>query len=86
MKIGEKTLPMLNSAESVEQRVLAKRKAEQAPVTATQGAGQVECGLLRLHAAAKREPDLQFNNLLHHTQTFIRCLSFFEPQSGERHR
>lgn len=45
---------------------MAKGKAEQTPMTATQGAGQVESGLSRLHAAAKREPHLQFNNLLHH--------------------
>lgn len=59
-------MPNSNSAESVERRGLAKGKAEQTPMTATQGAGQVESGLSRLHAAAKREPHLQFNNLLHH--------------------
>lgn len=62
----------LYSAEPVEPRVLTKRKAEQTPVTATQSAGEAVSGLDRLHAAAKREPHLHFNNLLHHVT--IKCL------------
>ena len=65
-EMKQKKMQKLNSAETVERRVLAKRKAVQAPVTATQSAGQAASGFYRLHAAAKRAPDLQFNNVLHH--------------------
>lgn len=59
----KKTLKM---AESVERRVLAKRKTEQAAVTSTQSEGQAESGLLRLRKAARRDASLRFNNLLYH--------------------
>lgn len=47
----KKTLKM---AESVERRVLAERKPEQAVVTSTQSGGQAGSGLLRLRTAAQR--------------------------------
>ena len=53
-------------AESVERRVLAERKTEQAAVTSTQSGGQAGSGLLRLRKAARRDASLRFNNLLHH--------------------
>jgi RNA-directed DNA polymerase len=53
-------------AESVERRVLAKRKAEQTAVTPTQSGGQAESGLLKLRKAVRRDASLRFNNLLHH--------------------
>lgn len=59
----KKTLKM---AESVERRVLAERKTEQAAVTSTQSGGQAGSGLLRLRKAARRDASLRFNNLLHH--------------------
>ena len=59
----KKTLKM---TESVERRVLAERKAEQAAATSTQSEGQAESGLLRLRKAARRDASMRFNNLLHH--------------------
>ena len=50
-KLTGKSLEM---AESVERRVLAERKAEQAAVTSTQSEGQAESGLLRLRTTASR--------------------------------
>ena len=50
----------------MEQRVLAKGNTSHPPVTGTQCLEGTESALTRIRAAAKREPDLQFNNLYHH--------------------
>lgn len=53
-------------AEPVERRVVTERNSANRPVTATQCAGETDCGLNRIRAAADKDPTLQFNNLYHH--------------------
>lgn len=53
-------------AELEEQRALTERNAGNKPVTVTQCTGQTESGLARIHAAAKKDSHLRFNNLYHH--------------------
>jgi len=64
------TIRILNTdeliAELAEQRALTERNSGDKPVTATQRAGQTDSGLDRIHAAAKKDSHLRFNNLYHH--------------------
>ncbi len=53
-------------AEFVERRVLTERNRGDKPVTVTQCTGQTDRGLARIHTAAKKDPQLCFNNLYHH--------------------
>ncbi len=53
-------------AEIVERRVLTKGNQGNKPVTVTQCTGETDSGLARIHAAAKQDPHLRFNNLYHH--------------------
>jgi len=53
-------------AESVERRVLTKGNSGDKPVTMTQCMGETDSGLARIHAAAKKDSHLRFNNLYHH--------------------
>jgi RNA-directed DNA polymerase len=62
-----------DSAEPVERRVLAERKTVHTTVTATQSVGETDSGLHSLRLAARRDAQLQFNNLLHHVD--IRLLA-----------
>lgn len=53
-------------AESVDQRVSAKRNLGGSPVVGTQRPTETEAGLVRVREAARRDRLLRFNNLLHH--------------------
>jgi len=53
-------------AEPVERRVVTERNAGKKPVTVTQSAGETDSGLTRIRTAAKKDTQLQFNNLYHH--------------------
>ena len=53
-------------AELAEQRALTERNSGNKPGTVTQCTGQTDSGLARIHAAAKKDSQLRFNNLYHH--------------------
>jgi RNA-directed DNA polymerase len=53
-------------AELAEQRALTERNSGNKPGTVTQSARQTDSGLARIHAAAKKDSQLRFNNLYHH--------------------
>jgi len=52
--------------EPVEKRALTKGNSDQPTVTSTQKLGSALSGLGRIREAAKRNPQLQFTNLMHH--------------------
>lgn len=64
------TIRVLNTdqliAELAERRALTERNSGDKPGTVTQCAGQTDSGLDRIHAAAKKDSQLRFNNLYHH--------------------
>jgi len=64
-------------AEPVERRVVTKRNAGDIPVTVTQCAGETDCGLTRIRAAAEKDSQLQFNNLYHHLTLYRLRSAYF---------
>ena len=66
------------STELVEPRDLAERNSAFPPVPGTQSPVKSESGLGRVRQTAKRNPHLQFKNLLHHINPELLRRAYFD--------
>jgi RNA-directed DNA polymerase len=66
------------AAESVEERRLTKKNAEQSPLNRTQSRVIRSRGLYGIREAARQDPEMRFNNLLHHVTPELLRASFFD--------
>ncbi len=69
-------------AELAEQRALTDRNSGDKPRIVMQCTGQTDSGLARIHAAAKKDSQLRFNNLYRHFNAGFTDASLLESQEA----